>query len=160
MNLQYVVITSATRDDLPDGGAGIFSETIHQVRKNNSGVKVGVLIPDIQGELSALKTILKAAPDVLNHNIETVPRLYPTVRPQALYQRSQKLLRQAKAYSSSMITKSGLMLGLGKSSGEIHKTLQDLLEAGCSILTMGQYLQPSRYHLPIVRFVPSGSMGH
>ncbi len=154
MNLQYVVITSVTRDDLPDGGAGIFAETIHQVRKKNSEVKVEVLIPDFQGELAALKTVLRATPDVLNHNIETVHRLYPAVRPQALYQRSHKLLRQAKAYSPSMITKSGLMLGLGESSGEIRNTLQDLLEAGCSILTMGQYLQPSKHHLSVARFVP------
>lgn len=152
MNLQYVVITSVTRDDLPDGGAGIFAETIHLVHKNNSGVKAEVLIPDFQGELAALKTVLKAAPDVLNHNIETVPRLYPAVRPEALYQRSLELLRRAKAYSPTMIIKSGLMLGLGENSGEIRKTLQDILETGCGILTLGQYLQPSKHHLPVARF--------
>ena len=160
MGLRYVVITSVTRDDLPDGGAGIFAETIREVRTNVPGALVEVLIPDFQGDEEALRTVVAARPDVLNHNLETVPRLYPSVRPGAIYHRSLELLRRAKHHDSSLPTKSGLMLGLGESPEEIHSTLQDLLDAGCSMLTLGQYLQPSKAHLEVARYVPPEEFDH
>ena len=154
MGLSYVVITSVTRDDLPDGGAAIFAETIEAVHRRIPEAKVEVLIPDFQGQAEALQAVLKARPDVLNHNIETVPRLYATVRPQARYRRSLQLLSRVKLYAPGLPIKSGLMLGLGESSEEIRSTLKDLIDAGCRILTLGQYLQPSKAHLPVKRFVP------
>jgi len=154
MGLSYVVITSVTRDDLPDGGAIFFSQTIQEVRKQIPDALVEVLIPDFQGNAEALKTVLKARPDVLNHNIETVPRLYSTVRPEANYNRSLELLKQASKYDQSIPTKSGLMLGLGELPDEITQTFKDLVKAGCSMLTLGQYLQPSKQHLQVERFVP------
>lgn len=154
MGLNYVVITSVTRDDLPDGGAAFFAETIQEVRKQIPDALVEVLIPDFQGNEIALKTVLKASPDVLNHNIETVPRLYPTVRPEANYDRSLEVLKRVQQYDSLIPTKSGLMLGLGELSSEITQTLKDLFKAGCSMLTLGQYLQPSKQHLLVERFVP------
>ena len=154
MGLSYVVITSVTRDDLADGGAIFFAKTIETVHRRIPSAKVEVLIPDFQGDSQALHTVLKARPDVLNHNIETVPRLYPVVRPQARYQRSLQLLRRAQKYDAGLPIKSGLMLGLGEDSAEIRSTLKDLLDAGCRILTIGQYLQPSKEHLPVERFIP------
>ena len=153
MRLSYVVITSVTRDDLPDGGAGFFAKTIREIRKKIPGVFVEVLMPDFQGNTDALQTVLDARPDVLNHNIETVPRLYPSVRPEADYRRSLEILRRAKQYGPAIPTKSGLMLGLGELPEEINKTLRHLLEVGCSILTLGQYLQPTREHLEVDRFI-------
>jgi lipoic acid synthetase len=153
MRLSYVVITSVTRDDLPDGGAGVFARTIKEIRKRIPDALVEVLIPDFQGNTDSLKTVVEAHPDVLNHNLETVPRLCPSVRPEAGYQRSLELLKQAKEYDLTIPTKSGLMLGLGESSEEVEKTLRDLLDAGCSTLTLGQYLQPTREHLQVERFV-------
>jgi len=153
MRLSYVVITSVTRDDLPDGGARFFAETIREIRKRIPGVFVEVLIPDFQGDTYALQTVLDAHPHVLNHNIETVPRLYPSVRPEADYRRSLELLRWAKQYDTAIPTKSGLMLGLGESPTEVRETLGHLLEAGCSMLTLGQYLQPSKEHLQVDRFI-------
>jgi lipoic acid synthetase len=153
MGLRYVVITSVTRDDLEDGGAAFFAETIAAIHRHIPSARVEVLIPDLQGNLQALKTVLSARPDVLNHNIETVPRLYATVRPQARYRRSLQLLSRVKTYAPAMPIKSGLMLGLGESSEEIRATLQDLVAAGCRILTLGQYLQPSKAHLPVKRYV-------
>jgi lipoyl synthase len=154
MGLNYVVITSVTRDDLPDGGAYLFAETIQEVRKQIPDVLVEVLIPDFQGNAKALKTVLKARPDVLNHNIETVPRLYSTVRPEANYNRSLEVLKQTRKYNPSIPAKSGLMLGLGELPDEINLTLEDLFKAGCQILTLGQYLQPTKQHLEVERFVP------
>jgi lipoic acid synthetase len=154
MGLSYVVITSVTRDDLPDGGAAFFAETIEAVHRRIPEAKVEVLIPDFQGQAEALQAVLKARPDVLNHNIETVPRLYATVRPQARYRRSLQLLSRVEKYAPGLPIKSGLMLGLGESSEEIRSTLKDLIDAGCRILTLGQYLQPSKAHLPVKRFVP------
>ena len=154
MGLKYVVITSVTRDDLADGGAGIFAETIIEIRKQIPEAWVEVLIPDFQGRKEALFTVLGAKPDVLNHNIETVERLYPRVRPQADYRRSLRLIQRAHAHDPDLPTKSGLMLGLGESSEEIKKTLEDMLRAGCRILTLGQYLQPSKNHLAVERFIP------
>jgi lipoic acid synthetase len=154
MGLKYVVITSVTRDDLADGGAGIFAETIKEIRQQIPHACVEVLIPDFQGSKKALYTVLHAHPDVLNHNIETVVRLYPRVRPQANYRRSLKLIQRAHEYNPDLATKSGLMLGLGEVSDEIEKTLADMLQAGCRILTLGQYLQPSKNHLAVERFIP------
>jgi lipoic acid synthetase len=153
MGLRYVVITSVTRDDLPDGGAAFFAATIEAVHRQIPSVKVEVLIPDFQGNAEALQTVLAAGPDVLNHNIETVPRLYKLVRPQARYECSLQLLSRVQKYAPGLPIKSGLMLGLGESSEEIRSTLKDLIDAGCRILTLGQYLQPSKKHLPVKRFV-------
>ena len=153
MELRYVVVTSVTRDDLPDGGAAFFTETVKKIRKRVPGTLVEVLIPDFQGNARALQVVMEAHPDVLNHNLETVPRLYSAVRPGAVYKRSLELLKRARKYNSTIPTKSGLMLGLGESPGEVRETLSDLLDAGCNILTMGQYLQPTREQLPVKRFI-------
>jgi lipoic acid synthetase len=153
MGLDYVVITSVTRDDLPDGGASFFSETIQEIRNRVPGALIEILIQDFQGSADALQTVMKARPHVLNHNIETVPRLYPSVRPEAVYHRSLELLARAKAYDPGIPAKSGLMLGLGELAEEIKRTFQDLLDAGCCMLTLGQYLQPTKEHLPVERFV-------
>jgi lipoic acid synthetase len=153
MGLRYAVVTSVTRDDLPDGGAAHFAATIRELRRLIPGTRVEVLIPDFQGNGSALLTVLAARPDVLNHNIESVPRLYPQVRPQADYLRSLALLKRAREFDSGIATKSGLMLGLGEEAQEVRRTLQDLRAADCRILTLGQYLQPSPEHLPVIRYV-------
>ena len=153
MGLHYVVIASVTRDDLADGGAGLFARMIQEIRARNPETLVEVLIPDFQGDERALHKVLEARPDVLNHNLETVPRLYPSVRPEAVYRRSLELLERVEAYDSTIPTKSGLMLGLGESPEEIGRTLRALRQVGCSLLTLGQYLQPTRRHLPVHRFV-------
>lgn len=154
LGLRYVVVTSVTRDDLPDGGAHQFAETIRQLGSAIPESRVEVLIPDFQGAPSALKTVLEAGPFVLNHNVETVPRLYSTVRPQADYNRSLTVIETAKRFSSSIYVKSGLMVGLGEEEGEVVEVLSDLRRAGCDIVTIGQYLQPSRKNLPVVEYVP------
>ena len=154
MKLQYVVVTSVTRDDLTDGGASVFAETIRTIRKESPETRVEVLIPDFCGDFQSLKIVQEARPDVLNHNVETVPRLYPSVRPGAVYQRSIDLLKTAHQIDPSILTKSGLMLGLGEHPEEVRQVLNDLQDAGCRILTIGQYLQPSGEHLPVERFVP------
>ncbi len=154
MGLSYVVVTSVTRDDLADGGASVYADTIRALHERIDGVRVEVLIPDFQGDRAALETVVSAGPEVLNHNLETVPRLYDRVRPQAVYQRSLTLLRRVRAIDSDMPTKSGLMLGLGETDSEVEQTLADLLAAGCRMLTLGQYLQPTRDHLPVERFIP------
>jgi lipoic acid synthetase len=153
MGLKYVVVTSVTRDDLPDGGAAHFAATIGAIRRRVPGAEIEVLIPDFQGDRAALATVLESCPNVLNHNIETVPRLYPTVRPQADYRRSLELLRDSLALAPSIPTKSGLMLGLGETADELRQTLLDLRATGCRILTLGQYLQPSPEHLPVEAYV-------
>jgi lipoic acid synthetase len=160
LELRYVVITSVTRDDLPDGGAACFAATIQAVRTRCPDTLVEVLIPDLQGNAQALETILRARPNILNHNIETVPRLYPVVRPEADYKRSLQLLERARRISPAIPTKSGLMLGLGETADEISQTLADLHMTGCRILTLGQYLQPSKQHLPVKRFVPPEEFEH
>ena len=154
MGLRYVVVTSVTRDDLSDGGAGHFARTIAEIRRQDPKVRVEVLVPDFGGSVSALKTVVQARPDVLNHNLETVPRLYPVVRPGADYRRSLHLLKRVRELAPDIPTKSGLMLGLGEFPEELRLVFKDLVEAGCRILTLGQYLQPSADHLPVVRFVP------
>ncbi len=153
LGLDYVVVTSVTRDDLPDGGASFFSDTITKIREDVPGTRVEVLIPDFQGDSQALASVISARPDVLNHNIETVPRLYPAARPDSSYRRSLALLERAKKEDSAIPVKSGIMLGLGESSKEIRQTLHNLVDTGCNILTMGQYLQPSKANLAVERFV-------
>ena len=153
LDLKYVVVTSVTRDDLTDGGASVFAETIREIRRLIKGVKIEVLTPDFAGSRPALETVVSAAPDVLNHNLETVPRLYPTVRPEAVYSRSLKLLKNAARLTPSIPTKSGLMLGLGETDDEVERTLSDLLTVGCKMLTLGQYLQPTRAHIPVENYV-------
>ena len=155
LDLEYVVVTSVTRDDLHDGGAGHFAATIQSIRKSSPGIRIEVLIPDFMGSPKALELVMDAGPDVLNHNLETVKRLYPTVRPEAVYERSLKLLKNARESAPpDLPIKSGLMLGLGETRAELIQAFQDLLRHGCSLLTLGQYLQPSKSHLDVSRFVP------
>jgi len=154
LGLKYVVITSVTRDDLPDGGAEHFAQTITAIHRHDAKISVEVLIPDFKGSLPALQTVVDAHPTVLNHNVETAPRLYPEVRPQAKYQRSVELLRQAKSLDGKLLTKSGFMLGLGESREEIIDLMTNLHKAGCDMLTIGQYLPPSLKHHELVRYVP------
>jgi len=151
--LKHVVITSVTRDDLEDGGAVYFSNTVRALRKINSEIVVEVLIPDFQGSTEALKIVLDSGVDILNHNMETVARLYSKVRPQAVYVRSLKLLQKVKEMTPKCITKSGLMLGLGEGKDEIIKAMGDLRNVSCDLLTLGQYLQPSEKHHPVIRYV-------
>src|SRR5712692_7062319 len=153
MGLRYAVVTSVNRDDQPDGGAAIFARTIAEIRGRVPGCKVEVLIPDFRGDWQALETVVRARPDVLNHNTETVPRLYREVRKGAIYERSLELLRRAKFLAPQMPTKTGLMLGLGETREEVLAAMQYLAGQGTDILTLGQYLQPTREHLPVVRFV-------
>jgi len=153
MGLRYAVVTSVNRDDEPDGGARIFARTIQEIRRRVPTCQVEVLIPDFRGDWDALAVVLDARPDVLNHNTETVPRLYREVRKGALYERSLDLLRRSKQTHPSVPTKTGLMLGLGEETQEVLDTMQDLAAQGTNILTLGQYLQPTRDHLPIVRYV-------
>lgn len=152
LGLEYVVVTSVTRDDLPDGGAWHFSETITALKTLIPCPAVEVLIPDFQGNKNALECVIAAGPDVLNHNIETVPALYPAVRPEANYQQSLTLLENAKKINTSLFVKSGIMVGLGETVAELEKTFEDLLFHQCDILTIGQYLRPSKDHLPVDRY--------
>ncbi len=154
LGLRYVVITSVTRDDLPDGGASYFAQTIKAIRSYNAKISIEVLIPDFGGSLPALQTVIDTRPAVLNHNVETVPRLYAEVRPQAKYQRSLQLLKQTKLLNGGLLTKSGLMLGLGESRQEVIEVMADLRQAGCDILTICQYLPPSLRHHKLVRYIP------
>ena len=151
MGLRHTVITSVNRDELPDGGAAVWAETIRQIRLQAPGTNVEVLIPDFAGDWEALQKVLDQRPEILNHNIETVPRLYKQVRPQAKYRRSLELLRIAR--NQGLITKTGMMLGLGEEEQEIEAVLNDLVGIGCRILTLGQYLQPTPGHLPVIRWV-------
>ena len=152
LQLEHVVITSVTRDDLLDGGAGAFVRCIEELRSYCPSVSVEVLIPDLQGHMDAIQQVIEAQPDVLNHNIETVPRLYPMVRPEADYQRSLDLLAQG-AKSLKVKVKSGLMVGLGETEAELFATFQDLRNAGAHFLTVGQYLRPSASHLPVISYI-------
>ena len=154
MGLRYIVITSVTRDDLPDGGASHFARTIEALRALDQRIRIEVLVPDFRGDPSSLALVLKEGPDVLNHNVETVPRLYPEVRPQADYRRSLNLLKRSKESYSKIFTKSGLMLGLGETKDEVVDLLRDLRQAGCDFLTIGQYLQPRINRLAVVRYIP------
>ena len=151
LSLRYVVITSVTRDDLPDSGAAIFADTIREIRKAVPACHIEVLIPDFNGSESAISVVIESNPDVLNHNIETVPSLYPTVRPEADYYRSIRVLEYAK--HQGMLIKTGLMLGLGETDDEVLAVMHHLREVDCDMLTLGQYLQPSSEHLPIDRYL-------
>jgi lipoic acid synthetase len=153
MGLQYVVITSVTRDDLPDGGASQFAKTIQAIREMDRETKVEVLVPDFKGDWNSLNRVLQEGPDVLNHNMETVRRLYAEVRPQADYERSLNLLKRSKETYPRIRSKSGFMLGLGESREEVLDLFQDLRAAKCDFLTIGQYLQPRANRLPVVRYI-------
>lgn len=152
LGLRYVVVTSVTRDDLEDAGAEQFVRTIKAIKELNTGCEVEVLIPDFQGSKGSLKKVMNAKPKVINHNIETVSRLYPLARPQANYQRSLNLLKQVKSFDQDIFTKSGLMVGLGEEYEEILSAIEDLRKVSCDILTIGQYLQPAKEHLPVKKY--------
>jgi lipoic acid synthetase len=152
LNLRYAVITSVNRDDVRDGGSHIFAATIRAVRRRLPGCRVEVLIPDFKGNWQALATVVEACPDVLNHNMESIARLYHKVRPQAKYEQSLELLRRVKQLNPAMRTKSGLMVGLGEAPDEIVETMRDLRHVACDLLTIGQYLRPSPQHLPVERY--------
>lgn len=153
MGLKYIVITSVTRDDLNDGGASHFANTIRTIKDNLNYVKIEVLTPDFRGDMEALMLVLSAGPDVFNHNIETVKRLYPVIRPQADYQRSLKILRESAKITATIKIKSGLMLGFGETFDEVKEALYDLRECGCNFLTIGQYLRPSKNKIPVVQYI-------
>jgi lipoic acid synthetase len=153
MNLSHCVLTSVNRDELSNGGAHIFANTIREIRKQLPRCTIEVLIPDFKGDRLALKEVMDARPEILNHNTETVPRLYRTVRPQANYERSLKLLADAKMLDSGTVTKSGIMVGLGETKAEVLAVMHDLRAHQVDILTIGQYLRPSTLHLPIYRYV-------
>ncbi len=153
MKLKHVVITSVTRDDLPDGGAGHFAETIRKIREIMPRVTIEVLIPDFKGDRDALQTVVDAKPEIINHNIETVPRLYPEVRAMANYEQSLELLRRVKEMNPEILTKSGIMVGLGETAEEVEQTFRDLHEHDCELLTVGQYLAPSKNHYPVKEYV-------
>ncbi len=153
LKLRYVVVTSVNRDELPDGGAGHFANTIRALRRRIPGIKIEVLTPDFKGDRRALHTVLDAAPDTFNHNIETVPRLYERVRPQADYQQSLDVLHEARRYAPSALTKSGFMVGLGERRDEVNRLLEDLRGHAVDVVTIGQYLQPTRAHLPVQEYV-------
>ena len=153
LDLRHAVITSVTRDDLEDGGADHFAAATKAIRELSPECRVELLIPDLQGNQQALKSILDAEPQILGHNLETVPRLYPVARSGADYQRSLQLLASAKALAPGIPTKSGLMLGMGETEAEVLAVINDLRDSGCEMLTLGQYLQPTRQHLPVVRYV-------
>src|SRR5690554_4076762 len=153
LELEHVVITSVNRDDLADGGAAIFAETIRQCREARPGCTVEVLIPDFKGDEDALRVVVEARPDILNHNLETVERLHPWARPGGRYWRSISLLGAAKRMDPGMLTKSGVILGLGETADEIHQAMADLRKASVDILTLGQYLRPTEHHAPVARWV-------
>jgi lipoic acid synthetase len=152
LNLGYVVVTSVDRDDLPDGGASIFAETIRQIRTRLPASRIEVLIPDFQGREASLHEVLDAGPDVLNHNTETVPRLYRAARSGGRYDRTLELFARSRRYAPAIPTKTGLMVGLGEEHDEIVSTFRDLRGVGCEVLTIGQYLRPSPQHAPIARY--------
>ena len=154
IGLRHIVITSVTRDDLPDGGSAIYAATISRLREYVPGCGIEVLIPDFLGNWDALATVMQARPDILNHNIETVPRLYRRVRPKAIYEQSLELLGRAKALAPGVVTKSGLMAGLGETRDELLQTFGDLRARDVDVLTVGQYLRPTMQHLPVERYVP------
>ena len=152
MGLAHAVVTSVNRDDEPDGGAAVFAATIRWIRRLSPGTSVEVLIPDFMGNWYALATVMKERPDILNHNAETVPRLYRRVRPKARYERSLELLRRAKQMRPQGITKTGVMVGLGETKHELLSVMADVADAGCDVLTIGQYLRPSAGHAPVERY--------
>lgn len=152
MGVKHVVVTSVTRDDLPDGGASIFSETIRQVRKENPDARTEVLIPDFKGDDGALRHVLDSPVEIVAHNVETVPRLYSSLRPQAGYARSVHLIHRLKQLHPGVVTKSGFMVGLGETWKELTEVMKDLFHVGCDVLTIGQYLRPGKDHHPVIRY--------
>lgn len=153
LKLKHAVITSVTRDDLPDGGAGHFAEVVGEIKKLEKGITIEVLIPDFSGSIEALKVVVESEPDIINHNIETVPALYSEVRPTAVYERSLELLKRTKELNKSILTKTGIMLGLGETEQEVIKVLADLRSIDCDIVTIGQYLAPSSKHHPVIEYI-------
>lgn len=153
LGLKHTVVTSVTRDDLPDGGSAHFAETIRALKKRIPSSTVEVLIPDFQGSKDALQTVIDARPEIINHNIETVPSLYNTVRPMAKYDRSLELLQRVKQLTTGIYSKTGIMVGLGETKDEVLRVMDDLIGVGCELLTIGQYLQPSKDHLPIKEYI-------
>ena len=153
LGLLHTVVTSVTRDDLADGGAEQFAATVRALKGALPNSTIEVLIPDFKGDLNSLKTVIDSGPDIINHNIETVPSLYSTVRPMAVYERSLELLQKVKANSTGIYSKTGIMVGLGETKEEVLGVMDDLLAAGCDMLTIGQYLQPSKTHLPIYEYI-------
>ncbi len=154
MGLTHAVITSVTRDDLGDGGAALFAKVIRLLKQELPSVTVEVLVPDFRGDAAALRTVLDAGPDIFNHNVETVPRLYPFVRPEAAYERSLEMLARAARLGIELKVKSGLMVGLGETQDEVISVLADMRSAGVSLVTIGQYLRPSKEHAPVAAFIP------
>jgi len=154
LGLRHAVITSVDRDDLRDGGAEIFARTIRAVRRRSPGTSIEVLTPDFQGDLEAIRTVVEAGPDIFNHNTETVPRLYPSIRPKAVYENSLGLLRYVKQLAPQMVTKSGVMVGLGETREELLDVFRNMRAHSIDVLTVGQYLRPSRKHAEVVRFYP------
>lgn len=153
LDLRFAVITSVNRDELPDGGAEIFAETIRAIRRRSPSTGIEVLIPDFEGNWDALAAVVEAGPDILNHNIESIERLYRLVRPQAKYWRSMELLRRVRQAAPGMVTKSGMMLGVGEELDETREAMRHLRDVDCDVLTLGQYLRPSARHIPLVRYV-------
>lgn len=160
LKLKHAVITSVTRDDLKDGGAEQFAEVVKEIRDLNQGITIEVLIPDFEGDKSALEKVIASKPDIINHNIETVPALYLKVRPMAIYQRSLELLQRVKEANGSIMTKSGIMLGLGETEAAVVDVMKDLRAVGCDIITIGQYLAPSSKHHPVVEYVHPDTFEH
>lgn len=152
LGLKHAVITSVTRDDLPDGGASVFADTISSIRSHSPGCRVEVLVPDFRGSREALQKVVEASPEILGHNVETAPRMYRQVRPQASYERSLELLASARKTARTLLTKSGIMVGLGESPEEVRQVFIDLSSVGCDIVTVGQYLRPSANHLPVAKY--------
>jgi lipoic acid synthetase len=153
MRLKHVVVTAVARDDLPDGGADHFARTIRAIRAVAPGINIEVLTPDFHAKDACLETVIEAGPEIFNHNLETVERLTPLVRSRAKYRRSLEVLARVKQLAPSMVTKSGLMLGLGETEAELFQTMDDLRGAGVQVLTLGQYLRPSAQHLPVVEYI-------
>jgi lipoic acid synthetase len=160
MKLKHVVITAVARDDLKDGGADHFARTITAIREMDSSIIVEVLVPDFHAQDRCIQTVLDAGPDIYNHNMETVERLTPLVRSRAKYRTSLQVLRRAKELGSGVVTKSGVMLGLGEKEMELFQTIDDLREVGCEVLTMGQYLRPTPEHLPVVEYITPEQFGY
>jgi lipoic acid synthetase len=152
MDLRHAVITSVTRDDLPDGGASVFADVVQRIRALQPGCTVEVLVPDFQGQVEPLRIVMDAQPDVLNHNMETVPRLFPRIQPRNRYDWSLEILAEAKRLQPDSVTKSGLMVGMGETTDEVLAVMADLRGVNVDVLTVGQYLQPTRQHLPIARY--------
>ncbi len=153
MGLKHVVITTVTRDDLPDGGAGHFAKVVNAIRAKDSSITIELLISDLQGQQEALKTVVDSKPEIINHNVETVPRLYKEIRPMAIYERSLDVLRRVKEMDDMILTKSGMMVGLGEKEEEVIEVMKDLRDVGCDFLTLGQYLRPSEKHYPVMEYV-------